>query len=133
MCSFIRRLAKNQRGAIAIMGALLLVPVISMMAIGVEVTRYLTKQTRLVQAQSSAAYAIAKEGRTADMGQRNKLMNAYILENLVSVRDKGDVVSNKCVAVNLDSDRIVSRFEPKCLFGQILNVVVINYYMKFIN
>ncbi len=44
------------------MGALLLVPVISMMAIGVEVTRYLTKQTRLVQAQSSAAYAIAKDG-----------------------------------------------------------------------
>ena len=124
MCSFIRRLAKNQRGAIAIMGALLLVPVISMMAIGVEVTRYLTKQTRLVQAQSSAAYAIAKEGRTADMGQRNKLMNAYILENLVSVRDKGDVVSNKCVTVNLDSDRIVSRFEPKSIFGQILNVAL---------
>lgn len=68
---------------------MLLAPVITMLTISVEVTRYLTKQTRLVQAQASAAYAIAKEGRTATTAQHDSLMNAYILTNLSAVRIAG--------------------------------------------
>lgn len=51
----------DTRGAIAIMGGLLLAPVITMMAIGIQLTDSVTKQTRLLQAMTSAAYAIAKE------------------------------------------------------------------------
>ena len=124
MWLLLKRLLQHQGGTIAIMGALLLAPVITMLTISVEVTRYLTKQTRLVQAQASAAYAIAKEGRPATTAQHDSLMNAYILTNLSAVRDSGDKITNKCTMVTQDSNRIISRFEPKSIFDRILDVTL---------
>ena len=79
----------DTRGAIAIMGALLLAPVIAMMAIGIQLTDYTTKQTRLLQAMTSAACAISKEGEHSSQADRNRLMNGYINANLAAVRESG--------------------------------------------
>ena len=112
----------DTRGAIAIMGALLLAPVIAMMAIGIQLTDYTTKQTRLLQAMTSAACAISKEGEHSSQADRNRLMNGYINANLAAVRESEDKLSLKRATLDAYTERLSASFTPKAVFESLVNV-----------
>ncbi len=112
----------DTRGAIAIMGGLLLAPVITMMAIGIQLTDSTTRQTRLLQAMTSAAYAISKEGEASSSTDRNRLMNGYMSANLDAVREREDSLTMKRVAVDLQTERLSASYTPKSVFESLVNV-----------
>ena len=112
----------DTRGAIAIMGGLLLAPVITMMAIGIQLTDSTTRQTRLLHAMTSAAYAISKEGEASSSTDRNRLMNGYMRANLDAVREREDSLTMKRVAVDIHTERLSASYTPKSVFESLVNV-----------
>lgn len=114
----------DTRGAIAIMGGLLLAPVITMMAIGIQLTDSVTKQTRLLQAMTSAAYAIAKEGEGTDAADKDKLLNGYINANIAAINESEDKITLKRVSVDVRTERILASYTPKSVFKKLFDVAL---------
>ncbi len=117
----IRKLFTDKRGSIAIMACLCLAPILTFTAVAIQVTSSLTRQTRLVQAQISAAYAIAKEGRHATAEERNALMRSYIAENLRALRAGEDTVISRRVPIGDDKERIISQYKQRPIFEDLLD------------
>ena len=106
------------------MACLCLVPVIAMMAISVEATSSLNKQTRLLQAQSVAALALAKEGKNIEKSYLNKMLVFYIQENMKSVLKNSENISPTFRFTAQNVVYVSSKYHINPVFESVLGVAV---------